>query len=145
MQFHQEGWLRRGSWLHGSAWRTNVQQLEYHGFKIWSLLLCQPLLRCQHPFWSYFFSTNCVRGEGYVLQVADDLLFHVTNNSVLLIGETVFHFKHSIYDFITHHGAKTWGTITDVAFRCGNLLPLERYSKLENNCYESTRLVQIYV
>ena len=34
---------------------------------------------------------------------------------------------------------KRGGTIPDVAFRRGNLLPLERYSKLASSCYEYTR------
>ena len=37
------------------------------------------------------------------------------------------------------------GTIPDVAFRRGILLPLERYSKLASSCYEYTRLVQTYI
>ena len=52
--------------------------------------------------------------------------------------------------FVMTHGCATekftkqfW--IPGVAFRRGNLLPLERYSRLANSCYEYTKLVQTYI
>ena len=81
------------------------------------LLFCQPLFHFQHPFWSYFFFnefcsrwrirfSSCWRAAISTFTSS----FMSPTNWVQFIGETVFHFKHSICDFISHHGAQCFNS-----------------------------------